>query len=95
MENEVETCGRKAHPKFGKGGRLTPCVLEPGHEGNHVYYMHVAEGMDYHSSAGEFLEEVERVKLKPIFHVDLRGKAPLQVDEAAAVFAVVTTWGQL
>lgn len=86
MDDEIKICGTNPHPRFKKLG-LSPCIHEPGHEGGHIYYLHIRQGMDHRTCAGEFFLELNRTTLKPDIHIDLRGQQGLTNEEAAAVYA--------
>lgn len=72
------SCGHLALPKFRREARtMTPCVLEPEHEGNHVYCVKGTHSLNYY-------EEIKRTELKPVLHVDI--KSPFTDEECSMVY---------
>lgn len=86
----ISICGQIALRKFRKQSedRLTPCLREPGHGGNHIYGLRI--GGDVNIYAVEFLVEVKRYELKPLGHADL-ATGKYTDEELATVLYILDT----
>lgn len=81
-DEPVPGCGRKALRRLRDAaeGMLTTCCCAPGHDGQHVYCLKVAYGIDHHSHALHYMEEIARNKLKPIVIFEMRDPMTTDAD---------------
>jgi hypothetical protein len=87
-EPVVATCGIRVYRPFRlRNPNVTPCVLEPGHEGKHDYCEKVNAGIDSHSHALHYMREVTRKSLKPEVIFEMKGpRANETYEECAALY---------
>lgn len=81
MSEGFKACGQFALKAFRDKaeGNMTGCCQELGHGGNHVYAVIGPRTLWY-------MEEIQRNKLKPITHADLKPGSAITEEEAQVLF---------
>lgn len=84
-EKPLAVCGIRCFRTFRlRNPNLTPCVLEPKHEGGHVYCEKVNAGIDYNSHSLHYMIEITRKSLKPVMVMEMDGQFAEETYEECA-----------
>lgn len=88
-DESLPVCGQLALPKFRKQaqGRMTSCLCEPGHSGNHVYGVKVGKSIRQ-INALQIFEEVKRSELKSMVFAEL-ARGSYTDEDCAGIYQVL------